>query len=125
VFRALAVVVAQLAFEALHDPIERVLHVGSLRVGAERLPGNAERSLQSSVTLRAMALGDHLDLDALDPSLEPCELLQLVEREIVQPVLDDNAAGLHDQIHAAPSGLVDAPAVRSLSAAGAERLSSG
>jgi hypothetical protein len=117
--------IAQLAFEALHDAIERVLDVRSLRVRAERLPGRAERSLQSPVTLRAVALGDHLDLDALDPSLEPCELLQLVKREIVEPVVDDHAAGLHDQIHAAPSGS-STPRVRSgLRRRSGSRLSSG
>ena len=84
-FRALSVMVPQLALEALHDAIERVLDVRALRVRAEGLPRGAERRLEPPVTLRAMPFGDHLDLDALDAPLQALELLQLVQREIVEP----------------------------------------
>src|SRR3954464_6807377 len=94
--------VAQLPLEALDDAVECMLDVGTFRVRPEGLPRDAERGLETAVTLRAMALGDHLDLDALDATFQPLESPELVEREIVEPCVDRDAAGLHDQIHAAP-----------------------
>src|SRR5438045_3191135 len=94
--------IAKLPLEALDDAIERVLDVGPLGVRAERLARGGERRLEPPMTLRPVAFGDHLDLDALDAVLEPGELLQLVEREVVEPSVDRGAAGLHDQIHRGP-----------------------
>src|SRR3954447_15295427 len=117
--------VAKLSLEALDDAVERVLDVRSLGVRAERLPRDAERGLEASVALRPVTLGDHLDLDTLDAPFQPLEPLEFVEREIVEPFVDPNAAGLHDQIHAAPSvRRASLSAVRSGCRSG-ERLSSG
>src|SRR5436853_5078267 len=95
--------VAKLSFEALDDAIERVLHVRSLGMRAERLPRDAERRLEAPVALRPVTLGDHFDLHALDAPFQPLEPLEFVEREGVEPFVDRDAAGLQDQIHAAPS----------------------
>jgi len=96
VFRALSVMVAKLSLEALDDAIERVLDVRSLGVRAECLPRDAERRLEAPVALGPVSLGDHLDLDTLDAPFEPLEPLELVEREVVEPFVDRDAAGLHD-----------------------------
>jgi hypothetical protein len=103
VFRALSVMVAQLSLEAPDDAIERVLDVRSFGVRAERLPRDAERRLEAPMAFRPVTLGDDLDLDSLDALFQPLEPLEFVEREVVEPFVDGDAAGLHDQIHAAPS----------------------
>jgi hypothetical protein len=120
VFGALSVMVAKLPLKALDDAIERVLDVRSLGVCAERLPRDTERRLEAPVSLRPVTLGDHLDLDTLDASLQALEPFEFVEREIVEPFVDRDAAGLHDQIHAAPSTHL-LRAVRSAPAAGAAK----
>jgi hypothetical protein len=67
--------VTHLPFESLEEPVERVLDVRGFRVCPERLPGDEQRSLQPTMALGPVPLGDDLDLHALHAGLEAIESL--------------------------------------------------
>ncbi len=94
--------IPELPLQPLHDAVEGMLDVGRLGMGTERLPRDDQRRLEPAMTLGTMALGDHLDLNALHAALELFEPRQLVEGELTDAIVERNAARLQDEIHIPP-----------------------
>src|SRR5512133_3120687 len=99
----LAVVIAQLPFELVHEPVDRRIHVLGFGVCSERLARRLERRLDASrADLRGTGLRDDLHLDACNAGLHPLQPSELVFGRITDPLGDLRAAALHDDVHRAP-----------------------
>jgi hypothetical protein len=100
---ALLAVALRLAFELLHQQVDRRLHIGRRFAGAEHRPLRPDRRLGDLVLGdRRVLLDGKLELETGGLAQVPLELAELRLRVALQRIVDLDVLALHLESHSEP-----------------------